>query len=447
MVPGASVVAAAKAAAPTIGDVAAQGQLNNFSKQAAESLRKLKDALDAVDAVSGGLEIDSAIETLQTARGDLTQAKAKAKAGQLRPGPDQTVETAQYEVSAASKTIGQSLAQLISAASQGSENYTSVAARDTAQALAILASAVKAVAATSNDRELQEQALDGVIEVLNRAERIVVLTKKAKTDSADPAFQQQLAASATDINKAMGQLVDTLPGYRDVARALGLMQQELARLQTQQTQRAANETFQTAAAKLSNACTATTLASTSAVNAAKGTPAQLKEAADDLRQKFTAIVNAGQGVIAQANDPAVRADVISNTGAVFTSVSRLLQACKALNTDPTAPNLRNLLPVAIKAVNESLQKLVSVGSAAAPGQKECDTAAQILDQALSRLENVNDPNADNEDTYFASMRKVLEQQNATATALAGIPAAARANDPTAMGVSIIMAADRVRGNN
>ena len=218
MMPGGAVVAAAKAAAPTIGDGAAQTQLTNFSKQAAEALRKLKEALDAVESVSGGLEIDSAIGTLQTARGDLNQAKAKAKAGQLRPAADQTVETAQFEVSAASKTIGQSLAQLISAASQGSENYTSVAARDTAQALAILASAVKAVAATSNDRDLQEQAMDSAIEVLNRAERIVELTKKAKTDHADPNFQQQLAVSATDVNKAMSQLVDTLPGYRDVAR-------------------------------------------------------------------------------------------------------------------------------------------------------------------------------------------------------------------------------------
>ena len=135
------------------------------------------------------------------------------------------------------------------------------------------------------------------------------------------------------------------------------------------------------------------------MNAAKGTPAQLKEAADDLRQKFSTIVTAGLQVVAQANDPAVRADVISNTTAVFTSVSRLLQACKALNTDPTAPNLRNLLPVATKAVNEALQKLVSVGSAAAPGQKECDQANQILDQALSRLEAVNDPNADNEGAW------------------------------------------------
>ena len=216
--PGSAVVAAAKAASPTIGDASAQTQLINFSKQATDALRKLKDALDAVEGVSGGLEIDSAIETLQTARGDLTQAKAKAKTGQLKPIIDQTAETAQFEVSAASKTIGSSLAQLISAATQGNENYTSVAARDTSQAFSILASSVKGVAALTKDREQQDQSLDAAIEVLNKAERIVTLTKSAKTHHADPNFQQQLGATATEVNRAMTVLIDSLPGYRDITR-------------------------------------------------------------------------------------------------------------------------------------------------------------------------------------------------------------------------------------
>ena len=100
------------------------------------------------------------------------------------------------------------------------------------------------------------------------------------------------------------------------------------------------------------------LAATAAVSAAKGSSNQLRDAAEDLRQKFAVIVASGLSVISQANDPAVRADVISNSGNVLTAVSRLLQACKALNADPNAPNLRNLLPVAIKAVNEAYNQLL-----------------------------------------------------------------------------------------
>ena len=186
------------------------------------------------------------------------------------------------------------------------------------------------------------------------------------------------------------------------------------------------------------------LAATAAVSAAKGSSNQLRDAAEDLRQKFAVIVASGLSVISQANDPAVRADVISNSGNVLTAVSRLLQACKALNADPNAPNLRNLLPVAIKAVNEALQKLVAVCSAAAPGQKECDQAGQIIDQALARLDNVNDPSADNEDSYFASLRKVLELQAPIAQAFAAVPAATRSNDSAAMGAASVQAAERVR---
>ena len=394
--PANAIIAAAKAAAPTIGDVAAQSQLNNFAKQAAESLRKLKEALDAVEAVSGGLEIESALETLHAARGDLTSAQVQAQNGQLRPLPDQTAETAQFEVGAAAKTIGSSLAQLISAASQGNENYTSVAARDTAQALTVLAQAVKAVAATSNDPELQLQSLAGAIEVLNRAEPIIALAKAAKAQHADPNYQQQLATAATDINKAMTALVDTLPGYRDVARALAQMQADLQRLQGPVPPPGAGDSFQAASTRLIAATNATTMSATAAASAAKGTTTQLKGAAEDLRNKFAEIVAAGQAVLSQTNDPAVRADIVSNASGVLTAISRLMQACKALNADPNGPNLKNLVALTVKGVTDALQKLLSVCSAAAPGQKECDQATQLLDQALARLENVNDPNADNE---------------------------------------------------
>ena len=49
------------------------------------------------------------------------------------------------------------MAQLISASSQGNDNYTGLAARDTASALKDLTRAVRGVAATTNNRDTQNK--------------------------------------------------------------------------------------------------------------------------------------------------------------------------------------------------------------------------------------------------------------------------------------------------
>ena len=69
---------------------------------------------------------------------ELAEVKREAAQGQLLPLPGQTVESCSLELGATSKTVGSSMAQLLTAANQGNENYTGIAARDTANALQVL---------------------------------------------------------------------------------------------------------------------------------------------------------------------------------------------------------------------------------------------------------------------------------------------------------------------
>lgn len=193
------------------------------------------------------------------------------------------------------------------------------------------------------------------------------------------------------------------------------------------------ETFQSAQNRLATTAAAVNVSGNALVNAARGTPQQLKEASELLDVNFTNLVDAAQALASQTNDPALKADLFNYVNDVHQSMSKLLQASKAYNADPNGPNLKNLLALAAKGVADSIQKLLSVCQTAAPGQKECNEAQQALTGAASKLDSVNDLDPENKDTYFQCLKKVLDHQQNLATATSAIPAAARSNDSQEIG--------------
>jgi talin len=64
-------------------------------------------------------------------------------------------ESAALQLGSTSKNVGFGMAQLLSAAVQGNENYTGIAARNTSSALRDLTMSVRGVAATTNNRDTQ----------------------------------------------------------------------------------------------------------------------------------------------------------------------------------------------------------------------------------------------------------------------------------------------------
>ena len=74
--------------------------------------------LQAAEAC-GSLEIDSAIATVKKLANELAECKREANEGKLLPLPGETVENCALELGATSKTVGSSMAQLLTAANQG----------------------------------------------------------------------------------------------------------------------------------------------------------------------------------------------------------------------------------------------------------------------------------------------------------------------------------------
>lgn len=128
--------------------------------------------------VCGSLEIDSAVDLIKNLAKELQDAKVEAGQGKLRPLPGQTLESCSTELGASSKTVGSSMAQLLTAANQGNENYTGIAARDTSNALQVLTDAARGVAALTKNPQTQEYIIVTAVKVMDQSVSLILEAKR-----------------------------------------------------------------------------------------------------------------------------------------------------------------------------------------------------------------------------------------------------------------------------
>lgn len=105
------------------------------------------------------------------------------------------------------------MAQLQSAAIQQNASYTGQAAQDTANCLHDMTLAVRAVAATSQDRQLQTRIIQQADTVMDRALNLV---DEAKNALHSREFAKSLTAATKSVTMALSDCVNCLPGQQDL---------------------------------------------------------------------------------------------------------------------------------------------------------------------------------------------------------------------------------------
>lgn len=218
--PGTAVIKAARAVLPTVTDQASAMQLNNTSQQLGSSLADLRSAVTRAREACGGLELDAAEELINSLKDELKEFYQAVEAASLRPLPEETTESTALRLGSTSKNVGYAMAQLLSAAKQGNENYTGSAARETASALKDLTYAVRGVAATSDQPETQKKVLMTADDVILRSLQLVQEARRALKNPDNPENEANLAAVAKDVSHSLNKCVSCLPGQRDVDDAI-----------------------------------------------------------------------------------------------------------------------------------------------------------------------------------------------------------------------------------
>ncbi|XP_078388745.1 talin-2 isoform X2 [Cetorhinus maximus] len=440
--PGSKMVSSAKAAVPTVADQAAAMQLGQCAKNLATSLAELRTSVQKAHEACGPMEIDSALQSVQTLRNELQDAKMAAAEGQLKPLPGETLEKCAQDLGSTSKAVGSSMAQLLTCAAQGNEHYTGIAARETAQALKTLASAARGVAASTDNSPAQNSMLDTARDVMDGSAVLIQEAKHALASPGDAESQQRLAQVAKSVSHSLNSCVNCLPGQKDVDMALKSIGESSKKLLVDSLP-PSSKSFQEAQSELNQAAAGLNQSAGEVVHASRGTSRQLAAASGKFSEDFDEFLDAGIEMAGQAQTKEGQIQVIGNLKNISMASSKLLLAAKSLSVDSAAPNAKNLLAAAARAVTESINQLITLCTQQAPGQKECDNALRELETVKGMLDNPNDPVSDL--SYFDCIESVMENSKVLGEAMTGISQKAKTGDLPAFGDSVGIASKALCG--
>ncbi|XP_029174486.1 talin-1 isoform X3 [Nylanderia fulva] len=413
--PGTAVVKAVRAVLPTVTDQASAMQLNNTSQQLGSSLADLRSAVTRAREACSGLELDAAEELINSLKDELGEFYRAVEAASLRPLPEETTESTALRLGATSKNVGFAMAQLLSAAKQGNKNYTGSAARETASALKDLTYAVRGVAATSNQPETQKKVLMTADDVILRSLRLVKEARRVLKHPDDPQNEANLAAVAKDVSYSLNKCVSCLPGQRDVDEAIHNID-DMAQLLNTNDFPQTSKSYGQLQSDLNNAAANLNDASSNIVSSVRS-PVQLANSSRQFTNAFGDLLGVGMEMAGQTTIETRSQVVVSLKNVTMTS-GKLLVTAKSVAADPTAPNAKNQLSAAARAVTDSINYLVDVCTSAAPGQNECDNAIRNIQSMRSLLDNPSEPISDV--SYFECLETVMEKSKSLGDGMTGI---------------------------
>ncbi|XP_006762374.1 PREDICTED: talin-2 isoform X2 [Myotis davidii] len=440
--PGSKMVSSAKAAVPTVSDQAAAMQLSQCAKNLATSLAELRTASQKAHEACGPMEIDSALSTVQTLKNELQDAKMAAADSQLKPLPGETLEKCAQDLGSTSKAVGSSMAQLLTCAAQGNEHYTGVAAREMAQALKTLAQSAHGVAASASDPAAAHAMLDSARDVMEGSAVLIPEAKQALIVPGDAESQQRLAQVAKAVSHSLNNCVNCLPGQKDVDVALKSIGESSKKLLVDSLP-PSTKPFQEAQSELNQAAADLNQSAGEVVHATRGQSGELAAASGKFSDDFDEFLDAGIEMAGQAQTKEDQIQVIGNLKNISMASSKLLLAAKSLSVDPGAPNAKNLLAAAARAVTESINQLITLCTQQAPGQKECDNALRELETVKGMLDNPNEPVSDL--SYFDCIESVMENSKVLGESMAGISQNAKTGDLPAFGECVGIASKALCG--
>ncbi|XP_075966323.1 talin-2 [Anarhichas minor] len=428
--PGSKMVTSAKSSVPTVTDQAAAMQLGQCAKNLATCLAELRTSVQKADEACGPMEIDSALTAVQTLRSELQDAMLAAVNAQLKPLPGESLEKCAQDLGSTSKSVGSSMAQLLTCAAQGNEHYTGIAARETAQVLRTLAQAARGVAASTTDPQAAAAMLDSACGVMEGSALLIHEAKQALICPGDGESQQRLAQVAKAVSHSLNNCVNCLPGQKDVDMALKSIGEASKKLLIESLP-LASRSFQEAQSELNQTAADLNQSAGEVVHASRGSSGRLAVASGKFSEDFDEFLDAGIEMAGHTQKKDDQVQVIGNLKNISMASSKLLLAAKSLSVDPAAANAKNLLAAAARAVTDSINQLITLCTQQAPGQNECDNALRELEAVRGMLDNPNEPVSDL--SYFDCIESVMENSKVLGESMAGISQNCKTGDVPAFG--------------
>jgi talin len=335
-----------RSALPTVDNQSASLQLSNSTKQLDNALKELKACINKACQVCGSLEMEASADLIEALRMELEEFRAAANSFDLKPFPGETAESASLQLNTASKSVGSTVAQLLTAASEGNEDITSRAARDTANALRDFTAAVRGVAANTKDRAVQNRIIDQAQLVMSKSAQMVMEAHIAMANPADPNKNSKLTQAGKDVSHALGSTISCLPGQQEMESTITMIDQWSRQIEAGDFPQSGRQ-YGELQSQLTNAADILNEATSDVVQSAQR-PEKLSISSKHFSQVLGQMMECSMDMAGQTREAETRTEMVTTMRSVTTSSSTFLSSAKTVSVDPSAPQAKNNLATAAR---------------------------------------------------------------------------------------------------
>lgn len=439
--PNSQLISSARVAGATTTDPSAQSLLNNTTKQLEDNLTALQNVCNLAEEISAGIELDAAFSTLVEHANQVSTAAKDLSHLAVVEGYD---SDSLGDVVLAIKNLEENLTLLLNGVQQRNTRIAGSAATETVDALKSLSFTLMSIGAESTDENYRRQLLDALSSLTNTMGFFVGRSKEVMQNKGSDADIGALHQKTIDVLDNCKHLV---PGQRDLEEAYRNINVVEGTLDSRLNVKADNVSFQTAQIRLQAAATAVTVGTNAVVASVRLTPKDVQKACTNYEASINKLIEAS-GIYSSVatHDLNLKGKVHDNLGEVCKKISLLFNKAIPSFSDPTNTNFRQELTFAARGVSDSINHLLDVSAAAAPGHTDCNNALQIISNATQRLATFNTANG-NENSYMetvTALSAVSKQTNqilATYSQLSSVDPVKLATKTTELAKAIVQAID------
>ena len=406
--PAHKTVTASKTAQPTLSDQPAKLMLKNATDKLALALTNLSNATQKAADVCESSPIEIACEKVKACKDELEQLEESANRGVLKPLPGENKDQAASNLSKQVKTTCSVVPQLLTCAAQSDDAALNGAATTAADAAHKLKESVRVSAATGQREDAVETIQSGSAVIGS----IYGLLTNARDEQVRDSTQnrQKLYNMARDLTKALNDMLNCLPGQKEIDSCAQSVKQSANRFNaSDETDGSPIGSFKDAAQDLKNAAEDTNQAAGNIVGASRGTVHDVVLASSEYAKDFDSLVSAGMRVASHTTG-ADRKDVVDEMQTVATASNKLLLASKEIACDLNNAAHRQNLSSAAKGVTDAINDLITKCVAAAPGQASCEAALRKLNYAKDSLASGLPPTGAKKD-YFTILNDIISDHS------------------------------------
>merc|ERR1719471_938188 len=380
--PASSLTRSTKSALPTVENQSASIQLQNASKQLDNALKELNSCIKKAHSACGSLEMEASADLIHSLESELDEFQSAANSMSLRPLPGETSQSASVQLNTASRAVGSTVAQLLTAASEGNRDITNRAAQDTVIMMAK--------------------------DVMLKSAKLVMEAQKAMNNPSDPGKSYNLASAGKEVSSALNKTMQCIPGQQEVEDTISNINNLSAQINSARFPQSGRP-YGELQSQLTQAADRLNDATSNVVQTAPS-PTKLASSTRQFGEVLGNMMECSMDMAGQTSVGETKTNMVSTMMNVTTVSSTFLSSAKSVAIDPSAPNAKNNLSTAARGVTEAINNLINVYTSAAPGQKECDSAIRAIQSAKHMLENPTESVSDS--SYYECLDNVMEKSKA-----------------------------------